>query len=308
MPETVAPLRSSHLFEKDEPEDLSGYFEQCEQNRALLNDIYVVVPMRPSEGINPILHRMQAIWFGEGTAFLDAQDFFGGFIEHTRSGICRRFLVEPPLKPDGTPCRYLLMIDNDMEPPINLPWMLGRHGLPVVGVCAMTVDSEFGPQLCFSIKDPLGKYRFPCLRSGQSIPFKGIVKVGHVGAGAILIDRAVLEAFDFGASALAAIKKHREGGTLTPAEVDSILRPDIPFACPQDSRIEGMNEGRIVVGEDIAFCNQLRAKGIDCYVDLEAQLGHKKTLSLSWDETRRDPYMAAASWKVPNVGKIIVTE
>lgn len=278
-----APPKESSVIEKVSTETHEWYFKQCDANRDLLNDIYVVVPVRPADGMNCHLHRMLATWYGEGTAFADLNDNMGGFIECTRANIAYNFLNNPPLKPDlKTPCRYLLMIDNDMEPPLGLPYMLARHGKGVVGAPAMSVTEKFGPQLTFTILDTEGKYRFPCLRSGLPIPSKGLLEVGHIGTGAILISRDVLEKFTFDGD-------------------------DIPFIVPQSARIRGMKTGELLIGEDISFCNQLRAKGIPMYVDLEAHVGHKKTLTLSWDEDMRDPYLDPQKWVLPPIGKEIVS-
>jgi len=283
MPETLAQApQLQSLVDKDTTLDLTWYFQQCEENRALLQDVYVVIPVRPSDGMNCTLHRMVSVWYGEGTAYSDLQDVMGGFIEHTRANMALSFLKNPPIKPNGEPCKYLLMIDNDMEPPVNLPWMLARHDLPVVSGCAMSIDKEWGPQLCFSMPDSEGNYRFPCLRAGQPIPSQGVVRVGHAGTGAMLIRRDVLEAFSW------------EG-------------EDIPFMVPEAERRLGMQTGLIKTGEDIAFCNQLRAKGIPVHVDLEAHVGHRKTLTLQWDDDMRDPMLSAAHWKIPDAGKIIVS-
>ncbi len=297
---------SRSVLDKETTADLTAYFAQCDENRSILRDIYVAVPVRPSDGMNCVLHRMLAIWYGESTAFTDVQDAMAGFIEHQRANIAGMFLREPPINPEtGKPCKYLLMIDNDMEPPINLPYLLARHDKPVVGVCAMSVDKEWGPQLCFSIMDDEGKARFPCLRSGQPIPATGLKEVVHAGTGAMLIRRDVLESFDWGVAAKAAMAKHKSGEQLTHDEVEALISPDIPFFCPQEGRIIGMSEGNIKVGEDIHFCNQLRRKGIKVYVDLEAHVGHRKTLTLQWDETLTDPYLKADKWVSPRAGKVI---
>jgi len=279
---TQLPVEQSYT-ERVSTDTVEWYFRQCEEHRDLLNDIYVVVPVRPSEGVNCKLGRMLSVWYGEGTAYSHLNDHMGGFIECTRGNIVWTFLKNPPLKPDGTPCKYLLMIDNDMEPPINLPYMLARHGKDVVGVCAMSVDQDYGPQLCFSVKSEDGKYRFPSLRSKKPIPAKGLVEVGHVGTGALLLSREVLEKFTWDSS------------------------DEVPFLVPDEVRIAGMKTGTLTIGEDIRFCNQLRAKGVKMHVDLEAHCGHRKTLGLEWDENMRDKFLDADSWVVPASGKEITS-
>jgi hypothetical protein len=248
------------------------YFKQCSENRDLLKDVTVVVPVRPEGGLNVKLAQMLSIWYGEGTSWSMLNDHMGGFIEAARANIAYTFLKERTEK-------YLLMIDNDMEPPINLPWLLARHDLPVVGVCAMVHTHKWGPQLCFTIKDTEDNYRFPTMMH-STIPEKGVVPVGHIGTGALLIRRDVLEAFTF-----------KNG--------------DVPFYVPEDIRVEGVSTGNILIGEDISFCNQIMSKGFQPYVDLEAHCGHRKTVALRWPEERIDPDLNAETWVLPTEGQMI---
>jgi len=247
------------------------YFKQCEENRELLSKIQVVVPVRPADGMAIKLSQMLSIWYGEGTPWCTLNDHMGGFIETTRANIAYQF------KHEFTHAEWLLMLDNDMEPPINLPWLLARHGEPIVGACCMSVSEQHGPQLCFTVKDQGGKHRFPAMHYGRKIPATGLVEVGHVGTGALLVHRSVIEAFTF------------EAG-------------DVPFYVPEEIRVEGAKTGSLLVGEDITFCNQVRGKGYRMHVDMEAHVGHKKNCVLVWDPTDRDPAMDAASWVLPEQG------
>lgn len=250
-------------------ETLTQFFETCKQYRELLTDIHVVVPIRPGDGMNCGLSRMLSIWYGEGTGWSQLNDHMGGYIEITRANIAYDFKYNRSE-------RFLLMIDNDMEPPIDLLLKLARHDKPVVGSPAMALSKEFGPQLCFTVLDEDGEYRFPALHNGP-IPAKGLVRVGHCGTGAILIRRDVFDAFTF------------ESG-------------DIPFYVPEEARVKGAKTGHLLIGEDIAFCNALRSKGIPVFVDLEAHCGHRKTIGMLWDEAMRDPAMNADDWRVPASG------
>jgi hypothetical protein len=297
-------------------ETYRAYFEECNANRKLLTDIHTVVPVRPQDGTNCHLTRMLSIWYGEGTSWSHLNDHMGGFIEATRANIAFSFK-------GGQQEKFILMIDNDMEPPINLPYLLARHDLPVVGSPALSIDSEHGPQLCFSVKDVEGHWRFPAMRVGKKIPARGLVEVGHVGTGAILIRRDVLDSFsftikcanclwevpwsviseagdNFGALAEACFCK--KCGTI------KHMYEDIPFFVPFKFRMLGMRTGNLTLGEDIAFCNQIRAKGFTMHVDLEAHCGHRKTMAMSWDEDFREPGLDVEHWTVPAVGKRMHTE
>lgn len=298
QPDTLDPTGAEQL---DETESINlatyeAYFKQCAVSRESLTNIHCVVPVRPGDGMNCKLTRMLSVWYGEGTGWSHLNDHMGGFIEVSRANIAYDFVKNRTEK-------WLLMIDNDMEPPLELPLLLSRHDVGVVGAPAMSVDRKYGPQLCFTVQDTNGNYRFPALRNGK-IPAKGLIEVGHVGTGAILIRRDVLERFTFGGwEVYDKIEKayNAENGeiTLTRKEMASLLYSDIPFYVPEAIRRKGAQTGSLLVGEDIAFCNACRAKGIPMYVDLEAHCGHRKTMGLLWDEDLRDPDMNAEYWRLP---------
>lgn len=249
------------------------FMKAAEQERELLNSIYLVIPHRPADGVNSKLASMTSLWYGQGVSYNYAADPMMGFIELTRAAIAWKFLNDPNLRE----FKYLLMIDDDMVPPPMLPIMLARHDRPVVGSCAMAVTDKWGPMLCFSIKDVKGQYRFPSLHSVNRIPAAGLLEVGHVGTGAMMIRRDVLEAFTF------------EPG-------------DIPFFISEDVRMEGFKRGILLKGEDITFCEQVRAKGFEIAVDMEAHVGHRKTMTLSWPEDQRDTGLSVEDWVLPEDG------
>jgi len=308
-PEMLSPIEGESVNLKT----YGWYFKECEVHRSILTSIHVVVPVRPTEGACCNLTRMLSLWYGEGTSWSFLNDHMGGFIEATRSNIAYSFLK-------GQTEPYLLMVDSDMEPPLNLPYLLGRHGKDVVGAPAMSVDVKNGPQLCFTVKDTEGNYRFPTLRDGLKIPAKGLKEVGHVGTGALLISRKVLESFSFSVQCRCGyvlpyekLEKCESIGEIAhimecpQCRTVKHMHEDIPFFVPARYRLLGMRTGNLTLGEDIAFCNQVRAKGFKLYVDLEAHTGHRKTMALSWDEEFRDELMDPDSWVVPPSGKRIVS-
>jgi len=322
MPVMQTPIESDPGVEKtDRPDyDLTGgaeyykrYFLQCQQNRDVLTNVRVVIPVRPADGVCIRLAQMTTVWYGEGTGWSPLNDHMGGYIDVTRASIAKDFR-------DNMKEKWLLMIDNDQEPPINLPYLLARHDKPIVGAPVVTHMPEVGPSLCFTVKDEEGNFRFPAMRTGQKIPAKGLIEVGHVGTGALLIRRDVIESFTFG---LVCKKCGYQVGPdqleaqSTIGDMFSACRHDgcepdhmdvdIPFFTPMSARIRGMARGFLEVGEDIAFCNQVRSKGFPMYVDLEAHVGHRKTVSLLWDDELTDPSLSASDWVVPKNGKIILT-
>jgi hypothetical protein len=244
------------------------FIQIAQDYRSLMEDIQVVVPVRPGDGTNNTLCRMLSIWTLVGVNWAHLEDGMGGFIEFTRSKMVTGFLRDYDSK-------YLLMIDNDMEPPLYLPLLLARHDVPIVGApaCSMSFTGEL--QLCFTVQDVNGEYRFPSVRGVGKIPATGLIEVGHVGTGAMMVRRDVLESFNF-----------KDEG-------------DVPFYVPEAERLAGAREGRLLTGEDIAFCNQAREKGFNIMVDLEAHCGHRKAMNLTWDPRLMDPTIDAQTWKIP---------
>ncbi len=272
----ISDMAARGTTKKQLEQDREVFFQVCAENRELLKKVSVCVPVRPDAGVCLGLARMLSIWYGEGTPWNCLSDHMGGFIETTRAKMAYDFKFNQDEE-------YLLMIDNDIEPPMDLVMGLVRHQLPVVSACAMGVSAFSGPQLCFTVEDTEGKYRFPSLAKSGNIPSRGLVKAGHVGTGAVLIRRDVFEAFTF------------EGD-------------DVPFFVPHAVRIKGMRTGELLLGEDLSFCNQIREKGFDCYVDMEMHCGHRKTTAMRWPRDAMDIKINASDWKIPPEGQAIALD
>ncbi len=250
----------------------AAFFRECEENRDLLNSIEVMVPTRSQGGVSKKLSQMLCLWYGEGCHHNYLDDTMGGFIEVARANMLRHFV-------ENSSAKYLLMLDDDIEPCLRLPLLLARHDLPVVGGCAVTMSLKGGMQLCFSRKDVNGDFRFP---TNCRIPAKGLVEVGHMGTGVMMVRRDVAESFTF------------EGD-------------DIPFQVPESIRRQGARHGQLLMGEDIAFCNQVRKKGFDLHVDLEAHVGHRKSIPLWWPPQMRDPHLEPDNWVLDPTGLVIMS-
>lgn len=246
--------------------DMSADFKLIQDNEHMIQQTQIAIPVRPADGCALELSEIVAKWavLGFHVAFL--KDFMGGFIETTRQKMAYDFL-HSSLK-----LKYLLMIDNDVVPPIELPFLLGRWDKGVVGGPCPIVIREHGPTVNFTIPDEKGEWRFPSFVNHAKIPAKGLLKVNHIGTGAMLVRRDVLESFTW------------EG-------------EDIPFMVPQDYRQKGARTGTLSRGEDIHFCFQVREKGYDIYADLEACCGHKKQIVLTVPEDQRDPNLDPRSWR-----------
>ena len=237
--------------------------ETFENHGDLIDQIDIQIPVRPQDGVPIELAEQIARWavLGLHCAFL--KDHMGGFIEVVRANMAYRFLKESDKK-------YLFMIDNDVIPRLDLPLLLARHEESVVGAPVPITLKDQGPCLNFTIPDGAGHYRFPSYRHHR-FPSVGLISVHHIGTGAMCIRRDVLEAFSW-------------------------KDEDVPFMVPASIRAEGLREGGLRRGEDIEFCNQVRAKGFKVFADLEGLSGHRKNLTLTVPDDLKDPTMDPAGW------------
>jgi hypothetical protein len=253
---------------------LEAFFMWCAENRDLCRNIYAVCPLRPHDGVSIALANAMEVWFSEEIGTDKIPDSMQGFIDITRARLSHRFVHERTEE-------FILMIDNDMEPPIDLPMLLARHNKPIVGSCAVSMNIEGNQMMCAVAEDVNGAHRFIEPRV-TSIPATGLLPVVHCGTGAMMIRRDVLEAFSF----------------KNPTET--------PFLLPDAIRHGGVvNMGIPMVGEDLYFCEQARKRGFETYVDLEAQCGHRKTMRLAWPEERRDPAITVEDFRLPAKGYMV---
>lgn len=261
------------------PEELeiAEFLVTAERDRAILQDVWVLIPVRPHDGTSVALSQKLSLWFSQGINWAIQQDGMGGFIEISRAAMVGRFLDERSEK-------YLLMIDNDTEPPLNLPWLLARHNLPLVGTLIPSVGDRGRMMLCVTKPDSHGLNRFVDYDGGDKIPAVGVAEVSHVGSGAILIRRDVAESFTW--------KQDPVSGDW-----------DIPFLVPDRIRAEGARSGNVKKGEDIWFCDQVRSKGFSVHVDVEALAVHRKTVRLTFPGQLRDPSLSVEDWIAPRAGR-----
>ena len=264
MPELKGAGEDKELLEhRDIQTTYKKELETYEKYSHLVEQVDIQIPVRPQDGVPIELAEQIARWavLGFKVAFL--KDHMGGFIEVVRANMAYRFLKDSDKK-------YLFMIDNDVIPELDVPLLLARHEESVVGAPVPITLKDQGPALNFTIADAEGKYRFPSYRQ-HKFPMKGLIPVHHIGTGAMCIRRDVLEAFSW------------EG-------------EDVPFAVSSELRSEGLRKGNLRRGEDIEFCNQVRAKGFKVFADMEALSGHRKSLTLVVPDDLKDPTMDPAGW------------
>lgn len=244
-------------------DEAGSFIQLVETHGDLMRQVAVRVPARITDGINPRLSCALGAWSQFGIHWDPKVDDNGGFVEMMRAKMVWDFLHQDDLKD----FKYLLMIDNDMEPSLDLIWRLARWDVPVIGGMAVSLHADHGPMLCFTVKDEAGLYRFPSfqalLRRKMKVPL-GKLEVGHIGTGALMIRRDVLESFQW----------------------ESV--EDVPFMVPDHIRMQGARYGELRVGEDIWFCNQVRKRGFGIYVDTTAAVGHRKSITLALDDVFKD--------------------
>ena len=258
--------------------DRKAWIEKWDKNRELITSIHIVVPCRPADGINVDLAIKLAIWYKEGITFSIINDSMGGFIEMTRANVANQFLETQ--KKGEYNSKFLLIIDSDQEPDIDLPYLLARHDMPVVGAAIPTIGHDGLPLLCVTTKCEDGERRFINSEENPSVPAKGLMNVTHIGTGAMMIRRDVLEAF-------------------------TVEIGDIPFYVNEKIRASGAKTGMLWRGEDIEFCLQVREKGYDIFCDFEPVVGHRKAILLTWPDHLKDPALSVSNWKNKNTGKAI---
>ena len=252
-------------------DEANRLFQLYTENQELFESIKIVIPMRLGTGVTQQLSDMRCNWIMAGIESRIHGDMGGGFIECVRAQIASDFLKNEPDK------KFLIMIDDDMDPDCFLPYLLARHDKPVVGCCALSINAAGDPMLCLTRKDSEGEYRFPILSHDKPIPARGLAEVGHVGTGAICIRRDVLESFQF-------------------------VPGDTPFYVNEKIRQRGHSNGVLMRGEDFEFCAQVRRKGFGVFVDMEAHVGHIKPTTLRWHDELKSEGVSVDDWVLPAEG------
>lgn len=237
------------------------------ETRKLCEQIVVMTPYRPSDGINVRLAEYWITWANAGIAIMPMRDQFGGFIDIFRAHMCKEFLRQ-----QGR--RYLVFLDNDVVPmdPEGIVRLCG-HDLPVVSGVACALRPQVGTFACVAVKDKTGVARFPTTMDTKVMPAYGTREIESCGAGIVAIRRDVLESMK-----------------------------EEPFLLPQDLRIEACNIGSLRKSEDIYFSEQVKRAGFDMHVDFSVQAFHDKNVPLHWPREQLDENLDADAWDVTSRG------
>jgi hypothetical protein len=230
----------------------------------LAKKLLVVIIHRAAEGIHHDLAASIGMWARMGMRVSMIRDPHGGFVEVTRAGVVNTFLEYRERAPE---VEYLVMMDADEAIDASAPFLLARHGKPVVAGIICGFNSKHGLFACFTAEDENGMPRFPCANTGTKLPIEGLIKAYQVGTGLICIRYDVLE-------------------TMRAKKME-------PFALDDWTRERSFAEGVLKKGEDICFSERCEELGFERWVDASVHGGHQKVLQIGWPEQNLDPKMKA---------------
>lgn len=240
-----------------------------EEFAKLAGSVLVVVPHRPSEGVNSGLALNFGFWARFGTKITCNEDQFGGFIEQTRANICTLFRQ---VRKDMPELKFLVMIDADESMSWDAPYRLAAWDLPVVSGIVCSYGQNRGIFANIFVKDEYGVARMPSWNKTKVIPGRGLQECHAVGTGLICIRGDVIDAI-----------------------IDS---GEIPFVMSPDERRSCFDTGVLKVGEDTTFCAQARKLGFGIHADWGVRAVHFKTIPVEWPASHIDHTRDVREWSV----------
>jgi hypothetical protein len=274
------------------------------------SEVLVQILKRPSDPITKQLQRCLHVWTAAGMAVQPLDDAFGGWIDTARNWQSLLFRRNPQFK-------YALMVDADVGPPIDTPWLLARHDKPIVSACVPSFTKEKGLFLCVAMKGPDGQARFPTLKNVKQMPAAGLVEIHNAGTGCLLVRRDVVDTLwvkfdemrEQEGAARTALMNVLAGQSITDEDRAALLYlgkrmnyvedlTGAPFTIPQSVRDQGASSGVMVKGEDICFTDRVRAAGYPIYVDLEVHCYHEKMIALQWPRESINPDLSYDDWQL----------
>lgn len=160
-------------------------------------------------------------------------------IANNRNRIIKDFLSKPEYD-------YLMMIDSDIVPPLNILDLVD-HQKPVMGaVCFAFMDSGIVPLVLKEIPEDKRKDKDKPYKVMELQGDEGCIEVDAIGSGVIVIRRDVLEA----------------------------MVNDQPFCNIYNE------QGLKMLGLDLSFCKKAKAKGFGVFCHLDYICSHWQKLDL----------------------------
>ncbi len=198
-----------------------------------MNKIYIAIPTESGQIFFELALRLSQ-WDRQTT--IPAMVVYHPFlspIDHARNTIVHDFLL--------TDCTHLMMVDDDIVPPVDALERLLFHDKDIVAAACPLI----GPNSDNELITTMNAYDLDEKQAYTIIESTGLRKVDAVGTGCMMIKREVFE-------------KLRVPPFLTEYNVDGIKYR----------------------GEDLNFCNQAKLEGFDTYVDFSLKCKHIKSCNL----------------------------
>ena len=198
-----------------------------------MNKVYIAVPTESGQIFFELALRLSQ-WDNQTT--IPATVVYHPFlmpIDHARNTIVHDFLL--------TDCTHLMMVDDDIVPPVDALERLLFHDKDIVAAACPLI----GPNSDGDLITTMNAYNLNKKQAYTIIESTGLRKVDAVGTGCMMVKREVFE-------------KLRVPPFLTEYNVDGIKYR----------------------GEDLNFCNQASLEGFDTYVDFNLKCKHIKSCNL----------------------------
>ena len=198
-----------------------------------MNRIYLAVPSRDGKIYFELSLRLTQ-WSNQNTIpVMVVYHPFLSPVDHARNVIVHDFL--------RTDCTHLMMVDDDIVPPVDTLERLLFHDKDIVAAACPLI----GPDKKGNLVTTMNAYNLNTNQEYIITESTGLQKVSAVGTGCIMIKRKVLEEI-------------KVPPFLTEYNVDGIK----------------------FRGEDLNFCYQASLIGIDTYVDFNLKCKHIKLCNL----------------------------
>lgn len=277
--------------------------------------ILVQVIQRPTDPLHEKLQNALYSWVAAGMAYQPVKDIFGGWIDVARNWQTKLFRKAAAFD-------HLLLIDSDVGPPVETPFMLRRHNQPVVSAVVCGFSKERGGTfICVALDAQDGRPRFISLKNHKTLPARGLLEVSRAGTGCLLIRRDVIESLwgkyekDLADQdvAVATIQQLLEGDVSGHTKLEANQRlatqaflkrfnfkTDLfgaPFNIPQAVRDRAAEIGAMPLGEDVLFSARVKDAGFKIYADLECRCQHQKIMTLAWPNDAVDDELSVDDFK-----------
>jgi hypothetical protein len=236
--------------------------------REMADSVMVAIPHRKGTSVCGEMISFSRDCGALGIRALPLSDPFMGFVDITRGKIVKDFLR---FCNDNPEVRFLMMIDADEKVSWQGVMRLVANDLPIVSGVVCSFSDSRGIFACFMAEDETGVPRFPSIRDTKTLPGRGVKEIVSAGTGMMCIRRDVLETI-----------------------VDA---GENPFQIPPDIHEESNREGKLIQGEDMAFCNRARRFGFPTCVDFSVHAGHWRQLLVAWTDALIDDELDAKDWK-----------